>query len=105
MACPCRTAKFYQAAQTINLSTLSKSETVSSSDKLTHNGGSLRQGRIADDFLSSRKAARTERCTPKPSAAGLDRKLKLPTALDFYKRVKRIFLPRPVSNILYKVET
>jgi len=42
------------------------------------NGGSLRQVRIAGDFLSSRKAARTERCTPKPSAAGLDRKLKLP---------------------------
>jgi len=41
------------------------------------NGGSLRQVRIAGDFLSSRKAARTERCTPKPSAAGLDRKLKL----------------------------
>jgi hypothetical protein len=41
------------------------------------NGGSLRQGRIAGDFLSSRKATRTERYTPKPSAAGLDRKLKL----------------------------
>jgi hypothetical protein len=30
-------------------------------------------------FLSSRKAARAERYTPKPSAAGLDRKLKLAT--------------------------
>jgi len=31
---------------------------------------SLFRGRIAGDFLSSRKAARAERCTPKTTAAG-----------------------------------
>jgi len=36
------------------------------------NGGSYTQGRIAGDFLSSRKAARAERCTPKTTAAALD---------------------------------
>jgi len=34
--------------------------------------GSYTQGRIAGDFLSSRKAARAERCTPKTTAAALD---------------------------------
>jgi len=32
-------------------------------------------------------------------------RLQLPTAFGYYKRVKRIFRPRPVSNILYNVET
>jgi len=35
------------------------------------NGGSYTQGRIAGGFLSSRKAARAERCTPKTTAAEL----------------------------------
>jgi len=39
--------------------------------KVTHNVGSYTQGRIAGDFLSSRKAARAERCTPKTTAAEL----------------------------------
>jgi hypothetical protein len=39
---------------------------------LAHNVGSYTQGRIAGDFLSSRKAARAERCTPKTTAAELD---------------------------------
>jgi len=39
---------------------------------LAHNGGSYTQGRIAGDFLSSRKAARAERCPPKTTAAALD---------------------------------
>jgi len=33
------------------------------------NVGSYTQGRIASDFLSSRKAAWAERCTPKTTAA------------------------------------
>jgi hypothetical protein len=37
-----------------------------------HNVGSYTQGRIAGDFLSSRNAARAERCTPKTTAAALD---------------------------------
>jgi len=36
------------------------------------NVGSYTQGRIAGDFLSSRKTARAERCTPKTTAAALD---------------------------------
>jgi len=36
------------------------------------NVGSYTQGRIAGDFLSSRKAAWAERCTPKTTAAALD---------------------------------
>ena len=41
--------------------------------KLPHNVGSYTQGRIAGDFLSSRKTARAraERCTPKTTAAEL----------------------------------
>ena len=39
---------------------------------LVHNVGSYTQGRTAGDFLSSRKAARAEKCTPKTTAAGLD---------------------------------
>jgi hypothetical protein len=39
---------------------------------LAPNVGSYTQGRIAGDFLSSRKAARAERCTPKTTAAALD---------------------------------
>jgi len=34
--------------------------------------GSYTQGRIASDFLSNRKAARAERCTPKTYATALD---------------------------------
>jgi len=34
--------------------------------------GSYTQGRIAGDFLSSRKAARAERCPPKTTATALD---------------------------------
>jgi hypothetical protein len=34
--------------------------------------GSYTQGRIAGDFLSSRKTAWAERCTPKTTAAALD---------------------------------
>jgi len=37
-----------------------------------HNAGSYTQGRTAGDFLSSRKAARAERCPPKTTAAALD---------------------------------
>ena len=33
--------------------------------------GSYTQGRTAGDFLSSRKAARAERCPPKTTAAAL----------------------------------
>lgn len=40
--------------------------------KLAANVGSYTQVRIAGDFLSSRKAARAERCPPKTTAAGLD---------------------------------
>jgi len=36
---------------------------------MAHNVGSYTQGRIAGDFLSSRNAARAERCTPKTTAA------------------------------------
>jgi len=39
---------------------------------LTANVGSYMQVRIAGDFLSSRKAAWAERCTPKTTAAALD---------------------------------
>ena len=81
------------------------------------NVGSYTQVRIAGPEYSgsSPEAARAEskiseakdahRKPPRVLGAALDGSLKLPTALDFYKRVKRIFLPRPVSNILYKVET
>jgi len=40
--------------------------------KLGVNVGSYTQGRIAGDFLSSRKAAWAERYTPKTTAAALD---------------------------------
>jgi len=40
--------------------------------KMAYNVGSYTQGRIAGDFLSSRKAARAERCTPQTTAAALD---------------------------------
>jgi hypothetical protein len=36
-----------------------------------YNVGSYTQGRIAGDFLSSRKAARAERCPPKTTDAEL----------------------------------
>ncbi|PIV50107.1 MAG: hypothetical protein COS19_05175, partial [Flavobacteriaceae bacterium CG02_land_8_20_14_3_00_34_13] len=39
--------------------------------RFPNNVGSYTQGRIAGDFLSSRKAARAERCTPKTTAAAL----------------------------------
>jgi hypothetical protein len=39
---------------------------------LAGNVGSYTQGRIAGDFLSSRKAARAERCPPKTTVAGLE---------------------------------
>jgi len=42
-----------------------------SASGITHNVGSYTQGRIAGDFLSSRKAAWAERCPPKTTAAGL----------------------------------
>jgi len=38
---------------------------------MAYNVGSYTQGRIAGDFLSSRKAAWAERCTPKTTAAAL----------------------------------
>ena len=38
---------------------------------MVYNVGSYTQGRIAGDFLSSRKAARAERCPPKTTAAAL----------------------------------
>ncbi|BBE20680.1 hypothetical protein AQPE_4874 [Aquipluma nitroreducens] len=44
----------------------------SSTNNITGNVGSYTQGRIAGDFLSSRKAARAERYTPKTTAAALD---------------------------------
>jgi len=40
--------------------------------KIGVNVGSYTQGRIAGDFLSSRKSARAERYTPKTTAAALD---------------------------------
>jgi hypothetical protein len=40
--------------------------------RLGANVGSYTQVRIAGDFLSSRKAARAEKCTPKTTAAALD---------------------------------
>jgi len=39
---------------------------------MPYNVGSYTQGRIAGGFLSSRKAAQAERCTPKTTAAALD---------------------------------
>jgi len=39
--------------------------------KMAYNVGSYTQGRIAGDFLPSRKAARAERCPPKTTAAEL----------------------------------
>ena len=49
------------------------SENVSQSGVwLAPNVGSYTQGRIAGDFLSSRKAVWAERCTPKTTAAELD---------------------------------
>jgi hypothetical protein len=39
---------------------------------MAYNVGSYTQGRIAGDFLSSRKTARAERCPPKTTAAALD---------------------------------
>ncbi len=39
---------------------------------MAYNVGSYTQGRIADDFLSSRKADRPERYTPKTTATALD---------------------------------
>jgi len=39
---------------------------------LAGNVGSYTQVRIAGDFLSSRKAARAERCTQKTTVAALD---------------------------------
>jgi hypothetical protein len=41
-------------------------------NNMAYNVGSYTQGRIAGDFLSSRKAAQAERCTPKTTAAALD---------------------------------
>jgi hypothetical protein len=40
-------------------------------NNMAYNVGSYTQGRTAGDFLSSRKAARAERCTPKTTAAEL----------------------------------
>jgi hypothetical protein len=40
--------------------------------KMAYNVGSYTQGRIAGDFLSSRKTARAERCPPKTTVAALD---------------------------------
>jgi len=40
--------------------------------KIAGNVGSYTQGRTAGDFLSSRKVAQAERCTPKTTAAALD---------------------------------
>jgi hypothetical protein len=51
----CQTCITFQAAITIG-----------------HNVGSYTQVRIAGDFLSSRKDARAERCTPKTTATALD---------------------------------
>ncbi|BBE20662.1 hypothetical protein AQPE_4856 [Aquipluma nitroreducens] len=39
---------------------------------MAYNVGSYTQVRTAGDFLSSRKAARAERCPPKTTAAALD---------------------------------
>ena len=68
----CQTPKISQATEQLILKICQRTETVSSSDKLTANVGSYTQGRTAGDFLSSRKVARAERCTPKTTAAALD---------------------------------
>jgi len=41
-------------------------------DTIVANVGSYTQGRIAGNFLSSRKADWAERCTPKTTATALD---------------------------------
>jgi hypothetical protein len=68
----CQTPKFSQVARTVNFKNLSKPKLFKRATKLTANVGSYTQGRIAGDFLSSRKTARAERCTPKTTAAALD---------------------------------
>jgi hypothetical protein len=68
----CQTPKFYQTARKVNFKNLSKPIPFQGANKLTANVGSYTQGRIAGDFLSSRNAARAERCTPKTTAAALD---------------------------------
>jgi hypothetical protein len=60
--------------QKINTNTLNffiQLKFVMSPNNLAHNVGSYTQGRTAGGFLSSRKAARAERCPPKTTAAGL----------------------------------
>jgi hypothetical protein len=57
----------------VEIEKLSITENVSSDDRnIGYNVGSYTQGRIAGDFLSSRKAAQAERCPPKTTAAALD---------------------------------
>ena len=86
----CRTEKISQAARTQISKNLSKRETLSSRQNcqsecfvenrlcfkwrknMANNVGSYTQGRIAGDFLSSRKAAWAERYPPKTTAAALD---------------------------------
>ena len=62
-----RTPKISQAGKKSTL----KTTLFQGATKLPHNVGSYTQGRTAGDFLSSRKAARAERCTPETTAAGL----------------------------------
>ena len=69
---PCQTPKFSQVARKVNFKNLSKPKQFQGANKLTANVGSYTQGRTAGDFLSSRKVAQAERCTPKTTAAELD---------------------------------
>jgi hypothetical protein len=68
----CQNEKLSHPAKTLNPKDLSKPENVSSDDRnIGYNVGSYTQVRTAGDFLSSRKTARAERCTPKTTAAAL----------------------------------
>jgi len=61
-----------EAVSKLKTNLLSNLHKVSTRATIGHNVGSYTQGRIAGDFLSSRKAARAERCPPKTTAAALD---------------------------------
>jgi len=56
----------------VNFQNLSKPILFQVATNIGGNVGSYTQGRTAGDFLSSRKAARAERCPPKTTAAALD---------------------------------
>ena len=79
----CQTSKLSQVAETIKMKLCQKTEKVSISwFNMAYNLGSTRRCGLRgpnprDQFLSSRKAACAERCTPKTTAAALDVWLKV----------------------------